>query len=127
MNMDFTKEKQLSTLKKELQVVFNRYIRKRDKDLPCIYCGVNRWDKDGSYAPSAAHFFPVSTSEAIRYDERNAHTAHIVCNCNDDRIAYKANLISRIGLEDFDVLEGLQHSLVKFSRVEIKELIAKYK
>lgn len=123
-----TKSKTLSVLKNELQVLFNKFIRTRDKDKPCIYCGkpVNPKGKDGQ-APSAAHFFPVSTSEAIRFDERNAALAHLECNCLDDRVAYKANLIARIGIEDFDVLEGLQHSLAKFSRFEIEEKINGYK
>lgn len=118
--------KSLAGLKTEAQKLFNAFIVRRDKDCECIYCGYKSFGK-GLYSAEAAHFIPVSTGEAIRYHEMNAHKAHQGCNRKDNREAYRANLIIKIGLDNVLMLESMQHSLAKFSKSEVEEIITRYK
>lgn len=53
---------------KDLQRIFNRYIRLRDKDEPCISCKAttsNIWD--------AGHFRAVGSHPELRFEELNVH------------------------------------------------------
>ena len=52
---------------------FSLYIRKRDKDKPCITCGRRTTDADCGHFISRRY-------EATRYDEKNAHGQCIKCN-----------------------------------------------
>ena len=51
---------------KATQIVFNKYIRLRDKDKPCISCGA----KAGTYTITAGHYFP-STNKSVTFNEDN--------------------------------------------------------
>lgn len=119
--------KTLSKLKSDAQKVFNSYIRKRDEKAPCIYCNLpmNRFDKQNPI--EAAHFHPVSRSEALRYNENNCFGAHKFCNREDDRDLIEVNVAKRIGMIGIANLEFRTHSLAKFSRFEIEDIIKKYK
>ncbi len=119
--------KSLSKLKGEAQKAFNSYIRKRDEKQPCIYCGkpMNRFDKLNPI--EAAHFHPVSTSEALRFNEDNCFGAHKFCNQVNDRELITANVTKRIGPGHVIALQEHSHSLAKFTRSEIEEIITKYK
>lgn len=112
----------LAGLKIEAQKVFNAFIRERDKDLPCIYCSkpVNSQDLE------ACHFYPVSTSESLRYFEGNVFGGHRLCNMQDDRGAIETNVLNRIGEEEFTNIQRLKSSYAKFSAETLEMIIENY-
>lgn len=110
----------------DLQRLFNRYIRQRDSGLPCIYCG-KPITKTGEHVGTAAHYLPVSTSWALRFDPDNVHVAGLVCNMHDNRVKYRENLVKIIGEERVSLLERQQYSLAKMTTGEIVEKIEHFK
>jgi len=121
------KTKSLSKLKKELQLIFNTFIRLRDKDKPCISSGEYHNDKD------CGHYFPVGGFDSIRFDEDNAHGESIRMNRFDDShlIYYGENLKVRIGLERYEALKQRADDYkmhgYKWSRSDLIEKIQYYK
>lgn len=97
------KTKTLSDYQKELQAVFNKWIRLRDENLPCISCGRNH---KGQY--HAGHYRSVGAAPQLRYDEMNAHKQCSVCNNHKSGniVEYRINLIKKIGLENVERLEN---------------------
>jgi hypothetical protein len=121
------KQKTIGKLIQEAQVVFNRYIRESKKEYPCIVCGKHHDKMD------AGHYFPTSTHAGLRFCEDNVWP-----ECRYDNhfneghlIAYRENLLQRIGQERFDALyeraAEYKRSGYKWSRSELEELIIKYK
>lgn len=108
-----------------LQVVFNTYIRLRDKDrnLPCVSCGCII--KNGH----ASHFFSVGSYPNLRFNEDNVHTSCIECNLHKhgNTAEYAIRLPNRIGNFKFNRLVSEKDKPLKLSESEIKELIATYK
>lgn len=121
-----TEVKSLSVLLKELQELFNAHIRHRDKGLGCIYCG-EQCRGNSLHWPTAAHYLPVSTAGGLRFDTDNVHLGGASCNDKDDRVAYRANLVAKIGLERVELLEARQHTLYKMTKFEVMEKIALFK
>lgn len=110
---------------KELQVIFNRFIRLRDAGLPCISCGAL---DDGSRQMQAGHYKTVGAHPALRFDESNCHSQCSRCNnfLSGNLLPYRAALIAKIGQAEVDRLEGPQEPL-KLTIPEIQALIAEYK
>lgn len=120
------KAKTLPKLKAELQMVFNSYIRERDKDKPCISCG--------QYKPlQAGHFYTVKQYDGLRFDEDNVHGECAYCNLFDGMhlLKYAENLKLRIGKERFAELERRANIYKqdghKWTRSELMGLIWYYK
>ena len=120
------KKKTLPQLKKQLQKIFNEFIRLRDKDKPCISCG--------QFKPlQAGHFYTVKQYDALRFNELNCHGECAYCNLFDGMhlLNYAANLKERIGEEgcwDLEYLGNLyKKDGYKWSRTELEELIEEYK
>jgi hypothetical protein len=109
---------------KMLQVVFNTFIRTRDKDEKCISCGTR---KAVQYA--AGHFW-ATTYQYLRFNEDNVHKQ---CNknCNmmksGNLLEYRPRLVKRIGLERVEALDNDRHKMLDLSIPEIKDLIKLYK
>lgn len=120
------KKKSLPKLKAELQIIFNSYIRERDKRQPCISCGQFK-------LLQAGHFFPVKGYDSLRFDEDNVHGECAGCNCFDEAhlINYNENLIARIGKERVEQLKEMAKEYkkngYKWSRSELEELVKVYK
>lgn len=126
-------EKRVKQMKKDLithkdyvqilQKVFNTYIRKRDKDKPCISCGK---PLTGKY--DAGHFFPT-TKQALRFDEDNVHGQCVQCNQHKHgNIANYANFLpKRIGWDRFEDLYAKSNAEFKVSIDWLKEKIEYYK
>jgi hypothetical protein len=116
----------LPSLKKKCQIIFNDYIRLRDKDQPCISCG--------EFKPlQAGHYYACGGYDGLRFNEDNVHGECVRCNCFDEShlIGYGENLKERIGIERFEKLK-LDAKIYKaigykFSRLELIDLIAKYR
>ena len=67
--------KTLSDYKKDLQVVFNKFIRLRDTGEPCISCGNPHPKKI-----NAGHYKSVGSHPELRFEELNAHSQCEYCN-----------------------------------------------
>ena len=120
---------------KEVQVEFNKFIRARDKDLPCISCGkfdheINDRFKGGKW--DAGHFKTRGGFPELRFTEDNCHKQCKSCNnpgprkAEKVRVDYRVNLIKKIGLERVEVLEG-PNDMPKWTIEELKELKAYYR
>lgn len=115
-----TKSDYLNTL----QVIFNTYIRLRDKGKTCISCNkrlIENYD--------AGHFYTVKNYSFLRFNEDNVHGQCGQCNqhLHGNLIEYSRKLKLRIGGKRFIELEENRHKELLLSVEEIKELITKYK
>ena len=108
---------------KEAQVEFNRYIRERDRDLPCISCG--RFH-GGSY--DAGHYRSVGAAPQLRFDEANCHKQCVPCNQHKsgNSIEYRIGLLARIGATEVERIE-CSSDIVKWSIEDAKRIKAKYR
>lgn len=123
------KKERLNALKtrsgwlRDLQDVFNEFIRLRDVDLPCISCG--RYHQGQWHA---GHYRSVGACPELRFDENNVHKQCSVCNNHKsgNAIEYRINLVRKIGESEVERLEQ-KHPPLKLTVDEIKELIKVYK
>jgi hypothetical protein len=125
------KYKTLGQLKKDVQVVFNKYIRLRDSGggyFTCISCGFTQ----SVDSLNAGHFFAVKGYDSLRFDEENVNSECIACNGWNDMhlFGYKKNLIKKIGRKNFLALEEraatYKRNGYKWTRAELEEIKAKY-
>jgi len=109
--------------KKTAQAAFNKFIRLRDKSLPCISCQRHH---SGQY--HAGHFKTTGAHSELRFNEDNCHKQCSVCNnhLSGNIENYRPNLIKKIGRKAFDILEG-PHSIKKYSPADYKEIELHYK
>lgn len=134
-NREWQKEKKIIKEKlkthkdwlKDLQVVFNEFIRERDKRLPCISCGTT----NAKIKYDAGHFFSVGAYPNVRFDEDNVHK-QCSNNCNMNKsgniLEYRPRLIQKIGPVRFAQLETrARNSVLKLSVPEIKMKIEYYR
>lgn len=115
-----TKSNYLNTL----QVIFNTYIRLRDRGKVCISCNVKLTAKY-----DAGHFYSVKNYSFLRFNEDNVHGQCSACNqhLHGNLIEYSRQLKLRIGEKRFIELEENRHKELSLSIEEIKGLISKYK
>ena len=111
-------------LMKAAQIVFNKFIRIRDKNQPCISCGSkleNKFD--------AGHYFSSGGHKAITFDEDNVHGQCVACNQwkHGNLIQYQIGIEQRIGGDRLIALHEKAHKAAKYTREELRELIANYK
>jgi hypothetical protein len=108
---------------KDAQKVFNQYIRMRDDKLPCVSCGrfhQGQWH--------AGHYLSVGAHPELRFEPLNVWRQCQPCNAHlsGNQINYRKELISRIGAEKVEWLEG-KHEPLKLTIPEIQALMAEYK
>lgn len=108
---------------RETQAVFNKYIRLRDDNLPCVSC--DRYHQ-GQY--HAGHYRTVGGHPELRFDELNCHKQCSVCNNHKSGniVEYRINLIKRIGSDNLDWLEG-PHEAKKYTIEQLKQIKQDYK
>jgi hypothetical protein len=109
---------------KAAQIVFNTYIRLRDKDKPCVSCGkklVGKYD--------AGHFFSVGAYPNLRFNENNVHGQCVECNQHKHGNVkeYDLRLQNILSNKEYNELLESRHKPLKLSFDEVKELIAIYK
>jgi hypothetical protein len=111
-------------LMKAAQIVFNKYIRERDKAQPCISCGSNLEDKF-----DAGHYFSSGGHKAVTFDEDNVHGQCVACNQwkHGNLIQYQIGIEQRIGGDRLIQLHEKAHKAAKYTREELRDLITKYK
>jgi 5-methylcytosine-specific restriction endonuclease McrA len=109
---------------KELQTVFNKYIRLRDILLPCVSCG----DRING-TPHASHFLSVGSHPALRFNENNCHSSCSQCNLHlhGNLVEYSLRLPDRIGQDNYDKLIASRGDRLQISIPEIEELKLYYK
>lgn len=114
-------------LVKKLDRVFSKYIRLRDV-MPngyfrCISCGKIKPIEQGD----CGHYHS-RTHMATRFEEDNCHCECKACNrmSADHLIAYRENLITKIGFSRVDRLNVLAHSTKHWLDSELEEKIAYY-
>ena len=107
---------------KELQIVFNKYIRLRDKGNNCISC--NKPAKK----ENAGHYRSVGSCPELRFKETNVHLQCEYCNTHlhGNLIEYRRNLIKKIGVEEVELLENY-HIPMKYSIPELIEMKVIYR
>jgi hypothetical protein len=113
----------IQDLVKATQIVFNKYIRLRDKHELCISC------KQKPKKSNAGHYYNANNHWNVRFDENNVHLQCEHCNTflSGNLINYRENLLKKIGAEEFNVLEGKSKVTRKFTKEELKEIIETYK
>lgn len=117
----------------ECQAIINKYVRLRDKDLPCCSC-----DRPASWDGQwhASHYRSVGAASAVRFNLWNIHKGCSICNnyLSGNIANYRPRILERIGEEKHEWLMS-QNQLVryeieyleKFKRVMGKRLRRKEK
>ena len=110
-----------------LDIVFSLYIRLRDA-MPggqtiCISCG----HQFPFEQMQCGHYYG-RRSLSTRWDEDNCHSECCFDNCSNPNHfeGYTKNLIAKIGQERVEALRIRSNETRKWSRDELKELIANY-
>ncbi len=121
--------------KKETQDEFNKFIRLRDWDQPCISCGRTEveWTRGGEW--DCGHYISVGSHNELRFVETNAHKQCKSCNGGSGKYTrknhtvtkeYRERLIIRIGEDEVEWLEG-PHDQIKYTIDMLKEIKQIYK
>jgi len=114
------KLKTLSQYEAEAKTAFQKFIRIRDKDLPCISCGnskTNDW--------AGGHYFAAGIYSGLMFDERNCHKQ---CNTNCNKylsgnlLEYRRGIILRFGQDFISQLE-IDANLLRNRKYTKQELI----
>lgn len=107
---------------REAQAAFNRFIRTRDYDEPCISCG--RYH-DGQW--QAGHYRTTKAAPELRFNENNVNKQCAPCNnhLSGNIVLYRKGLIAKIGLQAVEALEG-PHEPKKYTVDELKAIKAHY-
>ena len=107
---------------KELQVIFNKWIRLRDSGLDCISC------QKPAKKENAGHYRSVGGNPELRFEPLNNNLQCEYCNTylHGNLIDYRINLIKKIGIEKVEWLEG-RHEPKKYTIQEVKEMKEYYR
>jgi hypothetical protein len=116
-------QEDISYMLKQTQDIFNRYIRLRDKHLPCVSCG-----HTGDRQRHAGHFRPVGRNSQHRFNPLNAHSQCSICNnhMSGNLVQYREELIKRIGQKALDQLET-DNTPKKWTIEELQAIQDEYK
>ena len=113
----------VQSLMKVAQVVFNKWIRQRDKGQPCISC-----QKPPKKA-NAGHYFSSGGHKNVTFNEDNVHLQCEYCNTflHGNLLNYQVEIQKKIGADRLILLHEEAHKTRKFTRDELHEIIKKYK
>ena len=125
--------------KPKAQAIFNKFIRLRDIDLPCVSCGATVEEiESGPYRPGgywdAGHFLGRGAMPELRFHEDNVHKQCKSCNGAEknpkkrDTVAkeYEYRLRLRIGDDKVDFLKG-PHELPRLRVDDYINVFEEYK
>lgn len=121
--------KRLPELKKAAQVEFNKWVRTRDHDKPCISCGAPPPNLSGFHAGrDAGHYRSVGSAAHLRYTEDNCHSQCVHCNqfASGRVVEYRLGLLVRIGAARVEALET-DNEPRKWTREELIAIRATYR
>ena len=123
-NVEMKRKPSLAALRRKLDNVFSRYIRRRDGGSnaigTCITCNKRA-------LLQAGHFIPRQ-HRVTRWHPDNVHGQCAYCNCwgHGEQAAYYLALVKKIGQAKVDELMRLKRTTVKHTRQDLEELIRKY-
>ena len=108
---------------KELQVVFNKFIRLRDINKGCISC-----NKPLNTKFDAGHFYSTGSYPELRFHEDNVHGQCVHCNQHKhgNLLEYNIKIVDRIGNESLLILNSLRNIPKKYTIEELKGLKVLY-
>ena len=118
--------KQVTTakLKAKAQTIFNKWIRNRDADKPCVSCGKYQIE-------CASHFYSAGHYSHLRFDEDNVWGSCVKCNyyLSGNLIPYRIELEKRIGKERLQLLDAKANhkGYNKNDRFKYELIISQYK
>lgn len=106
----------------EAQQAFNAWIRARDAGNGCISCGTHNGKAN------AGHYLSTGARPELRFNEANVALQCERCNTylHGNLIAYRINLIERIGSGVVDWLEG-PHQPAKWTIDELRAIRDDYR
>ncbi len=113
--------KKLSEYEAEAKTAFQKWIRLRDKDEPCISCGTFTADEW-----AGGHYHQAGIYSGVIFNELNCNkqcNAHCNKYLSGNLIEYRKNLVKKIGLEKVLELEQLANDTRKYKYTK-EELIA---
>ncbi len=118
--------KKLSDYEREARAEFQKYIRLRDKNLPCISCNTpitKQWD--------GGHYLKAELFTGLIFNEKNCHKQCSRCNdlFSGNELEYRDGLIKRYGSDFVTELEGLKDGsrVYKFTKEELVSIRQDYK
>ena len=122
------KLKRIPDLIREAQIVFNAYIRARDKHQTCICCGKALELEAVGGGFDAGHYRSTGSASHLRFNEDNVHGQRKVCNRYGAgrAVDYRVGLINRIGLDRVETLET-NNNPHKWNAEELRDIKARYK
>lgn len=123
-----SKNESLGSLTKKAQDAFNRYIRARDVDKPCISC--DKTDTRAHLTGSGwdcGHYRTVGAQPQLRFEPLNAAKQCVKCNqhLGGNTVEYGIRLRKRIGLAQFAWLEG-PHDPKRYRHDDLIEIRKKF-
>jgi hypothetical protein len=106
------------------QATFNKWIRLRDRNEPCISC-----KKVINGKTDAGHLYSVGNYPSVRFNETNVNSQCIFCNRYNGGLVneYRINYVEKYSLKQLEELNVLAHQTRKYSKEELKDLIKEYK
>lgn len=117
------KTKTVTEYEQDAKDEFQRWVRWRDRDLPCISCGTEKatiWD--------GGHYFKAEIFSGLIFDPDNVHKQCRQCNrfLGGNELAYRDGLIKRYGEQFVKDLEAKKdshrnHKYTKQELIDIKE------
>lgn len=117
--------KSISRLIQEAREPFQKWIRFRDANEPCISCGTTKaeiWD--------GSHFFKAEIYTGLIFNEVNVNKSCERCNrfLGGNESGYRLGLVKKYGEKVVKELEEASNHLreYKFSREELKQIKQKY-
>lgn len=107
----------------KVKLVFNRYIRLRDKNKGCISCSRRL---DGKY--DAGHYLTYAGHPAHRFSEINVNAQCTQCNqhLSGNLVNYRIGLIRRYGEPLVNQLEEKRNEEKRYTIEELKTMIELY-
>lgn len=123
----------LKELLQMAQMIFNKWIRKRDQNKPCISAGseFESGTNSAHVVIQAGHYYSAGVFSGVRFDEMNVNGQSKTDNCMKEgaQEAYREGLIKRYGLAAVEKLDerAQQTKRYKWSREELQGIIKRYK
>lgn len=121
--------KRVPDLIKEAQECFNKWVRLRDFEQPCISCGAPPPDLSKLHAGrDAGHFRSTGSASHLRYHPDNCNAQCVSCNQwgAGKAVDYRIRLLERIGRERVEALE-CNNAVKKWDKDELREIRDTYR
>lgn len=116
---------------KKAQATFNKYIRLRDFDKPCISCG--KYEHELKHSGSGGfwdcgHYRSVGSCPELRFEPKNAHKQCKKCNqyLSGNHVEYRFGIAQRLTKSELAFIEG-PHEPKRYRVEDLKEVNEEFK